>query len=159
MASGKRKQIEAKSLYYITHKDNIPSILRYGVLSHAKIEERGIKHQSIYDTEIVSNRRGKETPDGRSLWGFANVYFQPRNPMMYRVIHERGRDHLAVVALKKIYLTVLDCSLRTGMQRTMRQLSTMGSGVSRFSWKLGVSLQVSGGIPPMAQSGRSWRNV
>ena len=47
---------EIRELYYITHKDNLNSILRYGILSHSEIEKRQIKFTPIYDEAIVSNR-------------------------------------------------------------------------------------------------------
>ena len=90
---------EIKSLYYITHVNNLPSILEHGILSHARIEETGVAFTPIYDSDIVSMRKGKATPEGRSLWEYANLYFQPRNPMMYRVIHEKDRQDIAIVAV------------------------------------------------------------
>jgi len=54
----------------------------------------------IYDGNIVSRRKEKITPSGKGLWEYANLYFQPRNPMMYRVIHEaRSKEDIAVVGL------------------------------------------------------------
>lgn len=94
------KTPEIKSLYYITHVDNLPSILTQGVLSHRYVEDHGVPYKAIYDTEIVHNRKLKKTPDGRSLWDFANVYFQPRNPMLYRVTHEKDVSDIAVVAIQ-----------------------------------------------------------
>jgi hypothetical protein len=91
---------DVKSLFYITHVDNLPSIVRYGILSHAEIESRQVPYTRIYDAAIVSNRKKKETPDHKSLWEYANVYFQARNPMLYRVVHEKGRKELAVVGVK-----------------------------------------------------------
>jgi O-acetyl-ADP-ribose deacetylase (regulator of RNase III) len=95
-----RKKAEISSLFYITHVENLPSILTRGILSHSQIEAMGIPYTPIYDTDIVSNRKLKTTPVGRSLWDYANVYLQPRNPMMYRVVHEKTRKNLAVVAVK-----------------------------------------------------------
>jgi hypothetical protein len=89
-----------KSLFYITHIENIPSILQQGILSHGVIESRGIPFKPIYDLGIVSNRKLKETPNHRSLWEYANLYFQPRNPMMYRVVHEKSHQELAVIGVK-----------------------------------------------------------
>lgn len=88
-------------LYYITHKDNLSSILRNGILSHKQIEERQINYTPIYDEEIVKNRRNRTIPDGsnRNLWDFANLYFQPRNPMLYRVICEKSVNDIVVIAL------------------------------------------------------------
>ncbi len=73
------KKPDIKSLYYITHVNNIPSILKYGILSHDLVEKRGIKYTPIYNAQIVSNRRNRQTPDEKSLWNFANLYFQPRS--------------------------------------------------------------------------------
>ena len=79
---------DIKGLFYITHINNIESIIRYGILSHALVEKRNVQFTPIYDAQIVSNRRTKKVPSGESLWDYANLYFQPRNPMLYRVIHE-----------------------------------------------------------------------
>ena len=68
-----RKQRNIKSLYYITHIDNIPSILQHGILAHVLVEERDIPFTPIYDTRIVTNRRDKLTPSGDRLGGFANL--------------------------------------------------------------------------------------
>ncbi len=94
------KKAEIRSLFYITHVENLPSILRHGVLSHAQVEAKNIPYKPIYDSGIVNSRKEKSTPIGRSLWDYANVFLQPRNPMMYRVVHEKGRKNLAVVAVR-----------------------------------------------------------
>ncbi|MCW6035354.1 DarT ssDNA thymidine ADP-ribosyltransferase family protein [Spirulina subsalsa FACHB-351] len=96
-----------KSLYYITHIGNLPSILNRGILSHKKVEELGVSYTPIYDREIISRRKEKSTPERNSLWEYANLYFQPRNPMMYRVIHETNKRDIAVIAVKP---TVLQAS-------------------------------------------------
>ena len=95
-----RKTPDLKSLYYITHVDNLPSILHHGILSHQIVHDRGIQYTPIYDAAIVSNRQTRTAPDGKSLWDFANVYFQPRNPMLYRVIHEKGATDLAIIGVR-----------------------------------------------------------
>ena len=89
-----------KGLYYITHVENLPSILSHGILSHGQIEARNMPFKPIYDAAIVSNRKLKATPDRASLWEYANLYFQPRNPMMYRVVHEKTSKEIAVVGVR-----------------------------------------------------------
>jgi ssDNA thymidine ADP-ribosyltransferase, DarT len=103
-----------KNLYYITHLDNVPSILLYGILSHEEIQRRELDFTAIYDTDIVSRRSQISVPDGRTLWSFANLYFQPRNPMLYRVAIEQDVDHLAVVAVKTKALARPDVLLANG---------------------------------------------
>jgi len=88
-----------KSLYYITHIGNIPSILQRGILSHEIVHSQNLEYQAIYDSQIVSNRQTKTAPNGKSLWEFANLFFQARNPMLYRVIHERSKHDIAILGV------------------------------------------------------------
>jgi O-acetyl-ADP-ribose deacetylase (regulator of RNase III) len=94
------KKPNIKSLYYITHIENLPSILQRGILSHKAVEELGVSYTPIYDSGIVSKRKDKSTIARSSLWEYANLYFQPRNPMMYRVVHEKDKRDIAVVGVK-----------------------------------------------------------
>ena len=110
----KRKKPEIKGLYYITHIENLPSILNYGILSHRQVEDRGIPYKPIYDAAIVGSRKLKETPDGRSLWDFANVYFQPRNPMLYRVVHEKDDEEIAVLGIQPRVLEISGAYITDG---------------------------------------------
>jgi len=85
--------------YYITHRENVPSILQHGILSHSRVEASGLPYTRIYDKGIVEGRRHRATPDGKSLWDFANLYFQPRNAMLFRVKCERNVGDIAVLAV------------------------------------------------------------
>ena len=79
------RAIGIEGLYYITHVDNIVSILENGILSHSLIESMGIHHQKIYNASVVNRKSSRKVIGEKTLWDFANVYFQPRNPMMYVV--------------------------------------------------------------------------
>ncbi len=105
-----------RGLYYITHIDNIPSILRRGILSHRKVIDEGINYTPIYDKEIIENRKAISTPDGRSLWEFANLYFQPRNAMLYRVIFfsNAGVENIAIIGLRDSILRKKEIYITTG---------------------------------------------
>ena len=103
-----------RELYYITHIDNVASILKNGILSHTQIEKNKIKYTPIYDKEIVNRREGITTPDGRSLWCFANLYFNPRNPMLYRVVCEQLHRKIAVIGVALEMLRCKDAFLTTG---------------------------------------------
>lgn len=95
-----------KHFYYITHKDNLKSILKKGILSRNKITNKiwvklgfskGIK--SIHAEDIIKTRKNK-TFKNRSLWDYANLYFEVRNPMLYRVIQEFKKDNIIVLQIK-----------------------------------------------------------
>ena len=90
------KKHTTKYLYYITHIENVQSILDKGILSHDIIEKEKIKFTPIYDQDIVNKRKSIKTPDGKSLWEFANLYFQPRNPMLYRVVSEKLANNIVI---------------------------------------------------------------
>jgi len=107
-------KIEVKSLFYITHIDNVPSIVKRGILAHSVVEREHVRFTPIYDESIVANRREKRTPGGSSLWDYANLYFQPRNPMLYRVICEKGRRDIAVIGVRPEVLNLPGVVLADG---------------------------------------------
>jgi hypothetical protein len=105
---------DIKGLFYITHINNINSILQHGILSHGLVEERAIPFTPIYNAEIVSNRRERIVTDNKSLWNFANLYFQPRNPMLYRVISEKDKRDIAIIGVRPDILKRTDTFISTG---------------------------------------------
>ena len=107
------KNPHVKGLYYITHINNIPSILQQGILSHTLVEAQGVQYTPIYDEQIVNNRQKKNTPNGKSLWEFANVYFQPRNPMLYRVTQGK-KGEIAILRIRPDVLQRPDIFITTG---------------------------------------------
>ena len=94
-----KEKVSVKRLYFITHVDNIPSIIERGIYSHGEMEKQGIAHTPIYDTQIVGNRPKRITPSGDSLWEYANLYFNARNPMMYRVMLEKKPSEIGVIGV------------------------------------------------------------
>lgn len=103
-----------RELYYITHIDNIPSMFQLGVLSHAQIEAQEVQYKSVYDAGIVSWRKEKKTPDGLSLWDYANLYFQPRNPMLYRLVMEGKLNDIAILGIQRDVLSLEGVLVTTG---------------------------------------------
>jgi hypothetical protein len=69
-------------LQYIAPLANIGQIVDLGILSHERAED--VDHESVALEEVQDIRHGKRVPNGRMLHEYANVYFDARNPMMYR---------------------------------------------------------------------------
>lgn len=92
---------EVTELHYLTPIANLSSIMERGILSHRRAE--AVDHVSIADEDIQDRRRGKRVPNGRMLHDYANVYFDARNPMMYRRLSRR-----AEVAVIRVSPAVLD---------------------------------------------------
>lgn len=103
-----------KELYYITHIDNVPSILERGILCHQTIEEKKIDFTAIYSKEIVSRRAQKIVPGGKNLWAFANLYFQARNPMLYKVIHDKPLDEVVVLGIRRDVMNLKEALITDG---------------------------------------------
>ncbi len=132
------KATDIRYLYYITHIDNVPSIVGRGLLSHGEVERQRVPFTPIYDAAIVSRRKAKSTPEGRSLWEYANLYFQPRNPMMYRIIHEKSKDDLAVVAIRPAVMRAQGVVITDGnAANTPTQFFNYAEGMKAVSsnWK------------------------
>ncbi|MGC8734297.1 MAG: DUF4433 domain-containing protein [bacterium] len=92
-------QAMVNRFYYITHVYNLDSILNFGIYSHNKIKNSSISYKSIYEVEVINRRKYKVTPDGKSLLDYVNLYFKPRNPMLYRVINEFGEDNIIILGI------------------------------------------------------------
>lgn len=133
------QKLDIRELYYITHIDNLRSILAQGVFSHEKIEAEGVHPTPIYDADIVSRRSAITTPDQRNLWSYANLYFQPRNAMMYRVIHEKEPKNLAVVGINKKVLSEQGIFITDGNaahETTQFYTPSKGIEVLRKQWSI-----------------------
>ncbi len=102
---GSSKQPSAiRQLYYITHIDNLGSILNKGILTHEIMEQKKIPHEVIYDEGIVTRRKSIKTPDGKSLWSYSNLYFNARNPMLFRVSREKNLDDIVLLGISPLVL-------------------------------------------------------
>jgi hypothetical protein len=73
----------------ITLIENIPSILKHGIVSHS--EAAKLAHLSLALQEVQDKRHAKRVPGGLALHEYANVYFHARNPMMSRRRNEAHR--------------------------------------------------------------------
>ncbi len=76
------KRSEVKALYFITPIENLESILEHGIVCFHSAKKLVTK--SIADP-VIQERREKIIPGiNKKLHSFANLYFNPRNPMMYK---------------------------------------------------------------------------
>ena len=103
-----------QTLYYITRIANLPSILTHGILSHALGQERGLQPNTLYDEGIVAWRQQRPMPGEASLLAYANLYIQPCNPMLYRVIAEQGVEQVAVLEVSPEVMRLPGALFTTG---------------------------------------------
>ena len=87
--------VALSELHYITPVENIPSILRRGILSHRRAQQ--FRSPSVANPSVQNIRARLVLPSGRPLHDYANLYINARNPMMY-FLKDQHRD-LAVLSL------------------------------------------------------------
>ena len=112
-----RRKKEVEGLYYITHVNNLPSILQQGILSHRQVLERQLDFTAVCNADIVSNRRLRFTPQQKSLWDYANLYFEARNAMLYKVLFygvDRATEYTAIVKIRQEVLFLDDVLIADG---------------------------------------------
>ena len=95
-------------LHYIAHLDNLPSILRQGILSH----NRSQRHRpvSVANPEIQEIRHTKRVPGGHMLHDYVNLYISARNAMLFQVLGFPDRpptQHLSICVVS-VSADVLD---------------------------------------------------
>lgn len=88
-------------LYNIQAIDNIPSIMKRGLLSNERA--KSIAHTSIAMNEVQARRELVRVPNGLMLHQYANLYFDPRNPML-----SRKRSQNEEICILKFDRSVLD---------------------------------------------------
>ena len=84
-------------LYHLTSPDNLPSILRNGLLSRNRVHRDGYVAQDIA-LPTVNQRRSDKEVYGRLLHDYASLYFTAKNPMLHR---RQGEYPIAVLCVSR----------------------------------------------------------
>jgi hypothetical protein len=95
------KRSELSELHYITLIENVPSILKLGLLSHHRA--KAVDAVSVAMPEIQDIRAKKKVPGGRRLHDYTNLYLCARNPMLYKRQAQHGE-----LCVLKVSTDVLD---------------------------------------------------
>ncbi len=75
------KREDLEELHYLTAVENVPSIIRNGILSHRRAGK--VRHVSVAMAEVQEKRARKVVPGGLPLHEYVNLYLHARNPMLY----------------------------------------------------------------------------
>ncbi len=76
------KRTKRKYTYNITAIDNIPSIIKNGILCYDAVKK--LPHSSIAINDVQARRDRVINPNGHRLHRYANLYFDYNNPMLYK---------------------------------------------------------------------------
>ena len=98
------KRSDISELYYITPINNVPSIIKYGILSRNKIIRDKISYHDISEEGVQDRRSGKKIPGiGKVLHDYANLYFDAHNPML-----SKRRSQNNEICILRVSKDVLD---------------------------------------------------
>jgi len=73
-----KSYLDLTSLWYITHIDNLESILRNGIFSHKECQKMGIKHIDVSDHGVQKRRK--------EFHNYVPLFFATNTPMLYVVL-------------------------------------------------------------------------
>jgi len=124
---------EVEQLFYLTHIDNLDSIMKKGILSHSKVQN--MPHKRIDMFEIQERRRIKRVSGGEKLHDYANLYFSARNPMLYK----RKDEHkdICVLRISKEVLKISGVVVTTGNAASdYTSFNPPESGIEKLDRKL-----------------------
>lgn len=105
MISDEYRESRYNNLYYITHVGNLESILNLGIYSNNLIKQNGIKHFDLSDSEVQDIRDNILIGNNINLHDFVNLFFNPRNSMLYRLLDNNDPYDICIL---EIDITVLD---------------------------------------------------
>lgn len=91
-----------KELHCIMPIANAISVMQYGILSYERAAK--LKHHSVAMEEIQDRRDKVQVPGGMRLHHYANLYFNARNPMMYK--RKDQADSLCVLRVSREVLAL-----------------------------------------------------
>ena len=101
----KLRAFNHKSLSNIMPIENIPSVIKNGILCHDKAV--AINHSDISLVEVQQRRNNVTIPNGMKLHRYASLYFSARNPMMYK--RKNFANGLCVLAVSFDVLNIKGC--------------------------------------------------
>ena len=87
-------------LYNIQAIDNVPSIMQRGLLSNERASK--INHVSIAMNEVQVRRDMVRIPNGLKLHQYANLYFDPWNPMLSKKRNQN--EEICILKFDKVVL-------------------------------------------------------
>lgn len=105
MISSKYKQSGYDYLYYITHIGNVINILERGIYSKNIIKDNNISHFDLSNHEVQNIRDQLFIGDHINLHDFVNLFFNPRNSMLFNLMC--NNDH-SIICVLVIDVSVLD---------------------------------------------------
>ena len=98
-------------LHYMTHIDNVVSILEKGILSYNLVSQMHIEHRDIADQGVQQNRNKKVPLTQLSIHEYVPLYFATQTPMQYVITQSAATKGRSIVcSTKDLIFLDLDAS-------------------------------------------------
>lgn len=92
-------------LHYITHIDNVESIIEFGILSRLQAKLRRIDFKCTSERTWLEDSARLKTSDGLPLSHYVNLFLNARNLTLRRRVDRYGRSALCVLRVDLRCLT------------------------------------------------------
>jgi hypothetical protein len=86
-------------LYHMTEVSNLPNIFKHGLLSHNEAHSKGLNQTDIALQDVNQRRASKKPIYGISLHNFVPMYFNPKNPMLFR--RKDLQQNIVIIAIDR----------------------------------------------------------
>lgn len=101
-------------LFYITHIDNLQSILQHGILSHNSAHSQGFVKVDISNRGVNARRNRIEKSLGGNIHDFSPLYINPKNPMLYVLCKTSNKEDLILLRVNPHILLVDNVAFSDG---------------------------------------------
>ena len=108
------RKIPFRGLFYITHIDNIKSILELGILSHNLAHQSNIVNTDISNQMVNARRNRFDSELGGNIHDFAPLYFNHKNPMLYTLCKNSDKNNLVLLKVNPHILLVENVAFSDG---------------------------------------------
>jgi hypothetical protein len=116
----KLKEKKVNSFWHLTHKNNIESILKHGILNHYNASKLS-NYFDISDHQVQNLRENEEPIYHRRIHEYVPLFINPKNAMLFRLMKDIYiRNDLCLI---EVFLDVIECEY----------LFTDGNAASRYT--------------------------
>ena len=90
-------------LFHMTEISNLSNIFEHGLLSHNEAHSKGLNQVDIALQDVNQRRASKRPIYGISLHDFVPMYFNPKNPMLYKRSEKQNQIVILAIDRRAIY--------------------------------------------------------
>jgi hypothetical protein len=125
------------SLFHLTHRKHLESILQHGILSGSLARDQGRITNDISDPEVQRRRNALEPCYGRSIHDYAPLYLNPKNPMLS--VRRNIQDELVILRISPTILKSFDHVFSDGNAASIDTQFSYDVDVLESAWSVLVA--------------------